>query len=48
VTYFIEILRGIVLRGADFVDLSPWVFGLSVCCVVVLAASIARFQKQLA
>jgi ABC transporter DrrB family efflux protein len=48
VTYFIEILRGIVLRGADFVDLLPWVIGLTVCCVVVLTLSIGRFRKQLA
>ena len=47
-TYFIEILRGIVLRGSDFLDLdSPAVFGLSVCCLVVLTLSIARFRKQL-
>jgi ABC transporter DrrB family efflux protein len=47
-TYFIEILRGIVLRGADFWDLLPWVIGLSVCCVVILTASVTRFRKQLA
>ncbi len=48
VTYFIEILRGIVLRGADFLDLVPYVFGLTICCIVVLAVSIGRFRKQLA
>lgn len=47
-TYFIEILRGIVLRGADLRDLAPSVLGLTVCCVVLLTASVARFQKQLA
>jgi ABC transporter DrrB family efflux protein len=47
VTYFIEILRGVVLRGADFVDLIPWILGLLVCCVVILALSISRFRKQL-
>jgi ribosome-dependent ATPase len=47
-TYFLEILRGIILRGADFFDLIPQVVGLSVCCVVVLALSLARFRKQLA
>ncbi len=47
VTYFIEILRGIVLRGADLIDLMPWIAGLSVCCVVILVASVARFRKQL-
>ncbi len=36
VTYFIEILRGIVLRGADFIDLVPHVVGLSLCCLGIL------------
>jgi ABC transporter DrrB family efflux protein len=46
-TYFIEILRGIVLRGATFVDLIPMVEGLTICCVVVLTIAISRFRKQL-
>ena len=48
VTYFIEILRGIVLARADFLDLSFWVGGLTVCCLVVLILSVVRFRKQLA
>ena len=47
-TYFIEILRGVVLRGADLWDLLPWVFGLAVCTVVILVASVVRFRKQVA
>jgi ABC transporter DrrB family efflux protein len=47
-TYFLEILRGIVLRDADFVDLIPHVIGLATCCVVILALSLGRFRKQLA
>ncbi len=47
VTYFIQILRGIVLRGADFIDLLPPVIGLIVCSTVVLSLSVARFRKQL-
>ncbi len=47
VTYYIEILRGVVLRGAEFADLAPSVVGLSISCVVILGASIARFRKQL-
>ena len=47
VTYFIEILRGIVLRGADAIDLIPQMIGLVVCCVVILGISIGRFQKKL-
>ncbi len=48
VTYFVEILRGIVLRGADLIDLLPQVMGLTICCAIVLAVSVARFRKQLA
>jgi ABC transporter DrrB family efflux protein len=48
VTYFLEILRGIVLRGADFIDLVPWVAGLCACCIIILGLSIGRFRKQLA
>jgi ABC transporter DrrB family efflux protein len=47
-TYFIEILRGIVLRGADLADLAPQVVGLAICCVAILTASVTRFRKQLA
>ena len=47
VTYFIEILRGIVLRGAGLGDLLPSVIGLAICAVVVLAISLSRFRKQL-
>ncbi len=47
VTYFIEILRGIVLRGAGFYDLLGAVVGLSACCAAVLGLSVSRFRKQL-
>lgn len=47
VTYFLEILRGVILRAADFAALIPHVIGLTVCCVVVLALSLARFRKQI-
>jgi ABC-type multidrug transport system permease subunit len=48
VTYFIEILRGIVLRGAHLFELIDSVVGLSICCVVILSAAVLRFQKQVA
>ncbi|MDY0167894.1 MAG: ABC transporter permease [Thermoguttaceae bacterium] len=48
VTYFIEILRGIVLRGADLPDLVGPVVGLTICTTVILSLSVARFRKQLA
>src|SRR5688572_14787272 len=47
VTYYIEILRGIVLRAADFADLLPQVAGLAVCAFVILVISASRFRKQL-
>ena len=48
VTYYIEILRGIVLRAADFKDLLPQMAGLSACALVIMVLSASRFRKQLA
>ena len=48
VTYYLEILRAIVLRGADFFDVLPSVIGLSISTIIVLAFSLMRFRKQLA
>jgi len=48
VTYFIEILRGIVLRSADLADLVPWITALAAAAVIVLTLSVVRFRKQLA
>lgn len=47
VTYFVEILRGVILRGADFADLAPSALGLAICCVAILSFSLTRFRKQL-
>lgn len=47
VTYYLQILRGIILRAADLGDLLPSIIGLGTCCLVILAASLARFRKQL-
>ena len=47
-TYFIEIMRGIVLRGAGLFDLAPWICGLAICTIVVMTAAVLRFRKQLA
>jgi ABC transporter DrrB family efflux protein len=46
-TYFLEILRGIILRGADLYDLIPQITGLGICCVAILTLSLIRFRKQL-
>ena len=43
-----EILRGVILRGADLLDLLPHVAGLLACTAAVLGIAIARFRKQLA
>jgi ABC transporter DrrB family efflux protein len=48
VTYFIEILRGIILRAADLRDLVPHIAGLATCCVALLGLAVARFRKTLA
>jgi ABC transporter DrrB family efflux protein len=48
VTYFVEILRGVVLRGADLLDLGPQVLGLVACTALILLLSLGRFRKQLA
>ena len=46
-TYFLEILRGIILRASDFRDLVPPVLGLTVCGSVIISVSLARFRKHL-
>ncbi|MBP7936734.1 MAG: ABC transporter permease [Phycisphaerae bacterium] len=47
VTYFVEILRGVILRAADATDLIPHIAGLVICCLVILGLSLTRFRKQL-
>jgi ABC-type multidrug transport system permease subunit len=47
VTYFIEILRGIILRGAGAFDLLPWIAGLAACSIALPMLSVWRFQKSL-
>lgn len=46
VTYYIQILRGIVLRGAGLTALWPQTAALAVFTVVLVAASGLRFQKR--
>jgi ABC transporter DrrB family efflux protein len=47
-THFMEIIRGIVLRGATLVDLLPEVLTLIFMGVVLLVLSAFRFRKKLA
>ncbi|MEW6745205.1 MAG: ABC transporter permease [Planctomycetota bacterium] len=46
-TYFVDILRGVIVRGADLIDVMPSVFGLSCCAAVILVISVARFRKTI-
>jgi ABC-2 type transport system permease protein len=46
-THFIEIIRGIVLRGATLVDLLPEVATLSAMGIVLITLSALRFRKKL-
>jgi len=48
VTFFLNILRGIIVRGAGFVDLEPNFAALGVLSIVLLGAASARFRKTLA
>ncbi len=47
-THFMEIIRGIVLRGATLVDLLPEVLTLIFMGLVLLVLSALRFRKKLA
>lgn len=47
VTWFVEILRGVVLRGAGAADLVPAITGLAACAAALLTISVLRFKKQL-
>ncbi len=47
-TYFLEILRGIVLRGAGLADLWPSVVAMIALGVVLLSVASARFARRAA
>ncbi len=47
-THFMEIIRGIVLRGATLIDLLPEVLTLILMGLVLLVLSAFRFRKKLA
>ena len=46
--YYIEILRGALLRGSGLPDLLMQILALAVFAVLVIALSAARFQRRLA
>ena len=47
VTYFLEIVRGIILKGADFFILWNWIWPMAVFSIVVFIASVMMFHKRL-
>jgi len=47
VTYFLEIVRGIILKGADFFTLWIWIWPMAVFSIVVFFASVLLFHKRL-
>jgi ABC-2 type transport system permease protein len=46
--YFVEVMRGVLLRGAGFADLWPQLVALAVLGGAILAIATARFRKRLA
>jgi ABC-2 type transport system permease protein len=46
-TYVLEILRGITLKGLGFVDLLPQIIPLAVMAVLILYLSVKKFHKRL-
>ncbi len=47
VTYFLEIVRGIILKGAEFATLWVWVWPMAVFSIIVFFASVIMFRKRL-
>jgi ABC-type multidrug transport system permease subunit len=47
-TFFLQILRGVVVRGAGFRDLLPSLFGLVTITIVLLSIAVFRFRKSIA
>jgi ABC-2 type transport system permease protein len=46
-THYIQITRGIIVRGAGFGDLLPQMFALIGIATVLIFASTARFRKTI-
>ena len=46
-TYFLEIVRGIILKGVGLNYLWPWVWPMALFSIVVFFASVLIFQKRL-
>lgn len=48
VRYYLVIIRGVSLKGADFMDLLPQVLALAVFTTLMITLSVKRFRKRLA
>ncbi len=46
-TYYLQILRGVVLKGANFLDVLPQTLMLLLLALVFFGFSVQRFQKRL-
>jgi ABC-2 type transport system permease protein len=46
-TYYLQILRGVLLKGATFVDVLPQTGMLLVLAAIFFGFSVVRFRKQL-
>ncbi|NTW05897.1 MAG: ABC transporter permease, partial [Peptococcaceae bacterium] len=46
-TYYLIIIRGIVLKGIGFSYLMPQIIALIVFSIVLLSISIAKFKKKI-
>lgn len=47
VTYYLEIVRGIILKGVGFFTLWNWIWPMAVFSIVVFFASVFMFHKRL-
>jgi ABC-2 type transport system permease protein len=47
VTYFLEIVRGIILKGAGFSTLWIWIWPMAVFSIIVFVVSVVMFRKRL-
>ena len=47
-TYYIEILRAVILRGADLIDFAPHLGVLTVMGIALFTFCALRFQKKIA
>ena len=46
-THFVELVRGIVLRGAGLEELLPSLRALTIFLIVTMSLAVIRFRKRL-